>query len=292
MIRWMSLCVLTALLSGPAGAWALDDDPPPPVEKVEGEGNVAFILQMEDEAEGGFAVNPKGDEIAVGIDEWVCFFDPASGGRFRSWQTGRGQVQGMAWTPDGTKLIAGTRSGVFCFDVAAEKVVWSAQGHLSKNPERAKYLKNGSSNGVAVSGDGKRVASIEDEHTTLRIHDAATGTLLKEAEHGIAQASNILGSPDGKHFVVWSDWSKGGIACFRWSDLGEVWRHADARCEAAGAFNAGGSVLALGTSGGGGGTIVLLETTSGKKLGSHGPNGDFDIGGVGFTADGTRVVAA
>jgi len=285
---------LSASLFVFSGAFAQerdDRDAPPPVERVEGEGNVAFRLQLEDEAEGGYAVNPAGDEIAVGIDEWVLFFDPATGGRFRSWRTGRGHVNGLTWTPDGTRLVAGTRTGIFCWNIESEMQVWRAQGHVNPKAKQPEH-EEGASDGVAISPDGKTVVSIEDAHTTLRLIDGATGKVQRHVEHGIKDPSHILASPDGTHFLVWSDWSKGGVVCFRWSDFAQVWRHDALAMEPAAAFTKDGTIAALGVSGGGSGDVLLVETATGSKVESFGPNGDFDIGGVDFTADGTGVVAA
>jgi WD40 repeat protein len=69
----------------------------------------------------------------------------------------------LAFTPDGKTLASSAYSSIRLWDIGSGKQVFSREGHLGKV------------DALAVSPDGKRIASISVDRETLRLWDAATG---------------------------------------------------------------------------------------------------------------------
>jgi WD40 repeat protein/tRNA A-37 threonylcarbamoyl transferase component Bud32 len=175
------------------------------------------------------AWSPDSKTIAVGlIDNTVRLWDPAAGKEVRRLGDNDGEVLGLAWAPDGKRLVSiafgerafrvwdastgklqkrfaveGNGGNAFAVgwspDGKAVAVCFHGEPHGLFDPDTGKPIRaldSGDVVGLAFSPDGKQVATAGSQG--VRLHEAATGkrTLTLEESPG--------GGPAFFHWLTWS----------------------------------------------------------------------------------------
>jgi WD40 repeat protein len=134
-----------------------------------------------------FAFSPDGRALAtIGFDEAVHLFDTATGKATAEFEGEGTNVSALAFSPDGKKLLTGTRSSIRVWDAATGR----HERVLTRDVQWVYSL--------AFSPDGKRLASgggspSGNRNDSTRVWDAATGNMLR----------NVANSNDGRR-VGWS----------------------------------------------------------------------------------------
>jgi WD40 repeat protein len=147
----------------------------------------------------------------------------------------------LALTPDGRTVAFGGTSGAY---------LWHAD-----RPESLQELKHRDPRFVAVSPDGRWVATGSHTDTEVKIWDAGTGSLVRELA---LLGSRVEFSPDG----AWVSSTSGGLALWSVGDWKRAWKAAGDSSSAQ-AFSSDGRVVADGV---GAGVIVLHESASGREV--------------------------
>jgi RNA polymerase sigma factor (sigma-70 family) len=140
--------------------------------------------------------SPDGQTVAsTGPDETIRWWDRATGKVIRkvTWRGPRAVPINwpgrLAFTPDGKTLVASCGDSTLrLWDMATGKQRQGPEGH------------EGGVDAVALSPDGKTLASCSGEDHTARLWDAATGRPLHVLRHP-ASVRRVLFSPDGKRIL-------------------------------------------------------------------------------------------
>jgi WD40 repeat protein/class 3 adenylate cyclase len=174
---------------------------------------------------GGVSFSPDGRSVAVPEQfTGVTIRDVETGAKIRTLKGYDATITSMAFTPDGSRLAAGSGSGqgdpradrtVAVWDVETGDVVMTLTGHGDQT------------SAVAVSPDGRRFATGSYDGT-IRVWDAATGDEQHKLEIG-ASSYAVAFSPDGRFLVSGNDAEK---VLTIWAGdslepLGELRGHAD-----------------------------------------------------------------
>ncbi|KAI0435534.1 WD40-repeat-containing domain protein [Xylaria telfairii] len=194
--------------------------------------------------------SPNGKQLVSGAsDGTIRFWDPVIGTMLREVHTDS-DVNGLAFSPDGSQLASCSDITVGLWDVATGIMRQKLEGHT----ERV-YA-------VAFSPDGSRLASGSYDHT-VRLWDTTTEAvpLAKvDSSHG---AEQVVFSPDGSKLV---SISKGGTIQV-WSPATGACLHSmvddECYCTVV-AFSPDGNWLASGSSRYG--TILLWDLATGAQL--------------------------
>jgi WD40 repeat protein/serine/threonine protein kinase len=139
------------------------------------------------------AFNPDGRLLAISQDGGIAIHDPATGKEVYPFKPAWAPVPGLAFGPDGRIFSSGASDPYLkVWDVAGEK------------PLRAIPHPSGSNVGVAVSSDGRLIASggpIETEHL-VQIWDAQTGLPLQKTPKGhLGFVWTVAFSPDSRYLA-------------------------------------------------------------------------------------------
>jgi WD40 repeat protein/serine/threonine protein kinase len=138
------------------------------------------------------ALSPDGRLLAFGWYSWsnngLAFFDPSTGATLaRLPYSHRGECECLAFSPDGSRLAAGTRGGsVELWDVATHR-------HTASWVEHSNTVV-----GVVFSPDSRRLLSASLDHT-LRQWDLAAGRVV-DVRRGLCSAVSY--SPDGRSIAT------------------------------------------------------------------------------------------
>jgi RNA polymerase sigma factor (sigma-70 family) len=184
-----------------------------------------------------------------------------------------GQATGVAFSPDGRRLLSGGDDGtVRLWDVNTGQEVLRLSGHTAKV------------SAVRFSPDGRRVASGSAD-ATARLWGADSGKELHRLEGGSA-CLDVVFSPDGKR--VLSGWLDGTAQLWDYGGGGPPLR-LEADCRRGLAVSPDGKrALSAGLDE----TLRLWDLETGRELRVFDSAGGRDlIYGVAFEADGRRVVS-
>ena len=109
------------------------------------------------------------------------------------------------FSPDGRYLIvASMRPDIELWNVETRQLEAHFEGHTGNWVEK-----------VAISPDGRYIASFEERSTSVYVWDVASGQLLRKAQSGIGRVSDVVFSPDSQHLYVATE-----TAGLTWSDPG------------------------------------------------------------------------
>jgi WD40 repeat protein len=142
------------------------------------------------------ALSPDGRTLAIAfVYNEVRLVDPMTGKNQgvipRPENPDGGSYGGLAFTPDGKRLVVSDGFGAFVADVATEKVIARLEGHA------------GTVTGIAVSADGKRIATA-DWFGLVRLWDAQTLRSLTPATGHTGSIEHAELSPDGKRLLTFA----------------------------------------------------------------------------------------
>lgn len=216
------------------------------------------------------AFDPKGERLVVEEEGGLRILDPESGEERAKLELEFGGVMGLAFTPDGSTLVAVTAAdGVHFVDAATGKSVRSI-------PDTGTT--------AALSADGKLVAYTTDSSKVARIADAQTlEEILSFSGHAGGIESMVL-SADGKRLFSLDD--EGSLRGWDATDGRQLFEIKGDRAFGL-ALNAEGAMLALQRSDG----ILLIDAASGKEIRKIEADCSVGLGTVVFTPDGKRLAA-
>jgi WD40 repeat protein len=120
---------------------------------------------------------PDGRQLVVG-GMGLTVWDATTGQKVVQWLGPHTRVHGVAYSPDGQRLVSGRPGAVTMWDAATGRELWTQPVGLGRC--------------AAYSPDGRRVAG--SEINTLTVWDAATGQKLWTKRH---RPHNVAFSPDG-----------------------------------------------------------------------------------------------
>jgi WD40 repeat protein len=146
-----------------------------------------------------------------------CYFYQYPDGGGTSICSGSPRDHGMVFTLDGQHLIvASKRPDLELWNVETRKLEGHFEGHTGSWVD-----------GVAISPDGKRIASFERIAATIYVWDIETRQLLWKAKSGVGRILKIIFSPDSQHLYVATQTGKlsksGANPWEGWDDKVRVW---------------------------------------------------------------------
>jgi len=142
----------------------------------------SLTLRGHEQRVNALAANADGSRLASGSqDGTVRIWDVPSGRELAVLCRSSNAVMSVAWSPDGSKLISGSSSGLKIWDIATGK-------ELRAIPAAANG--SGAIRTVAWSPDGRRLAGGDSAHT-IHIWDAATGEAVAELSGHNAQVNCV-----------------------------------------------------------------------------------------------------
>jgi WD40 repeat protein len=219
--------------------------------------------------------SPDGTMLATGHrDATIRFWNVATGKEIRTLTGHANRVVALAFSRDGTMLVSGSWDNVIKF--------WEP----TTGKELGSQSRRGGKRGLAVSSDGKTMAS--SERRTVLLWEATTGKQLFAMQGHEADSFCVVFAPDGKILASAGDdnavrlWDVGTGA-----ELRTLRGHSDAIGSLA--FTGDGMTLASGSNDG---IVTLWEVETGKELAKLRPKLQPKAGRihvVAFTPDGKSL---
>lgn len=133
----------------------------------------------------GLAYSPDGKLLAIGLSKGtVTLRDAGTGRDLRSWSASN-QAVGVAFSPDGARLLTGDPTGIKLWSPDSGKLLFAF-------PEPV-----GEPTDIAFRPDGKRLA-IASTDANIRIWNLESGQLERVVEELTLEPFSLSWSPDGK----------------------------------------------------------------------------------------------
>jgi WD40 repeat protein/uncharacterized caspase-like protein len=230
------------------------------------------------------ARNVLGESLSGGKDKTIKLWDAATGKELRSLEGHTGDVNSVAFSPDGKMIASGSQDKTIkLWDAATGKQLRSLEGQRG-----AQSLFGQGDTGyvfsIAFSPDGRVIASVNQFKTPL--WDAATGKQLRSLERHTTQVDAVTFSPDGK--VIASSTGADTAIKLREAATGMQLHSLPAYGVHSVAFSPDGKVIASGSFADK--TIKLWDAATGRELRSlEGHTGW--VTSVAFSPDG-KVIAS
>jgi WD40 repeat protein len=184
-----------------------------------------------------------------------------------------GDIEGMAVSPDGTRIATGRDGGVAqVWDSRSGQLIHVLHGHTRKIW------------GVAFSRDGSRIGTVASD-STARVWDARSGTLLMTLHHAAVDLNGVSFSPDGSRLATGGANGEIDIWDLRSAQLVRAIR-GHTRYVSSVQYSPDGSLIA---SGGGDFHARVWSATTGQKMIDLDASGFRQVSGVVFSPDGTRL---
>jgi WD40 repeat protein len=233
------------------------------------------------------AISPDGRRIVAGGGRWdpdaqppvfesdLTVWDAETGLEIRALKGHRGPVSGVAFSPDGTRIVTGSNDG--------SAKVWDADAYQelqTLNGHRADVRS------VAFSPDGTRIVTGSNDGTA-KVWDADTYRELRTLMGHRKQVTGVAFSADGSRLVTASEDTTARVWDARtYQELHTLKGHNGAVTSVA--FSPDGSRLVTGS---GDSTAKIWDAETYREL--HTLKGHLDsVRGVTFSPDGTRIVTA
>jgi WD40 repeat protein/uncharacterized caspase-like protein len=232
------------------------------------------------------ARNILGESLSGGKDKTIKLWDAATGKELRSLEGHTGDVNSVAFSPDGKMIASGSQDKTIkLWDAATGKQLRSLEGQRGTQSLFGQG-DTGYVFSIAFSPDGRVIASVNQFLTPL--WDAATGKQLRSLERHTTQVDAVTFSPDGK--VIASSTGGDGMIKLREAATGMQLHSLPAYGVHSVAFSPDGKVIASGDFAFVNKTIKLWDAATGRQLRSlEGHTGV--VTSVAFSPDG-KVIAS
>jgi WD40 repeat protein len=227
------------------------------------------------------SLHPGGRTVLIAVETDGDMFHICgllSGETIKSIAGIKGQVNTLAWSPDGKLFAAGYLDGYIR--------IW--------NSETGEYLHSYVSHGASVtalvwSADGQDLYSGSYDGSLER-WKVGIGTMESFAEKQSGLVRSFSLSPDGRQLAV--SWGWGGVSLWDTRDLAKTWEIPEQanpqQIVNSLAFSPDGRELALGYSSS---PLRIVRTDNGGKLGSYTPDMSFFATSVCWSRDGKTLFA-
>ena len=230
------------------------------------------------------ARNTLGESLSGGKDKTIKLWDAATGKELRSLEGHTGDVNSVAFSPDGKVIASGSQDKTIkLWDAATGKQLRSLEGQRGTQSLFGQG-DTGYVFSIAFSPDGRVIASVNQFLTPL--WDAATGKQLRSLERHTTQVDAVTFSPDGK--VIASSTGADTAIKLREAATGMQLHSLPAYGVHSVAFSPDGKVIASGSSADK--TIKLWDAATGRQLRSLEGHAGW-VWSVAFSPDG-KVIAS
>jgi WD40 repeat protein len=135
--------------------------------------------------------DPSGRFVFAGAQDSTVQRWELAGGRKTSLTGNRSWVRGMTFMPGPRKLITAAYDG---------RLTWWQLDAAAPEPEHVISAHRGWARAVAVSPDGRLVASCGNDHL-VRLWSASDGSPVRDLEGHTCHVYNVAFHPDGRHLV-------------------------------------------------------------------------------------------
>ena len=232
------------------------------------------------------AFSPDGSRLVVGSNDWgtapiglagnVTIWDATTGAQLATLtQAGNGLVRAVAYSPDGSRIVATSGDRVVrVWDASSHAQLLTLTGHAAAVWD------------LAYSPDGTRIVTCAEDRT-VKIWDAATGTELATLTGHTGRLTAVAYSPDGRHIVSGSDedetlkiWDAASS-----TELPPASGHTEV--VNAVAYSPDGTRIVSGSDDK---TLKVWDSTDGTELATLTGHAD-EVWAVAYSPDGTRIVS-
>jgi eukaryotic-like serine/threonine-protein kinase len=186
------------LLASVAGDWEVHDRPGEIIIRAIPSGEVRHLLRGHNGIARAVAFSPDGQLLATGGGEHrtpnqeVILWELATGLESRRFSNLPGGVNGIAFTPDGRRIIASAGKAILAWEVDTGRpaLPFTAPGSTVLC--------------LALSPDGRWIVS-GGEDPSVGVWDVATGRMVRTLRGNFSNATAVAFSPDGQRVAVASN---------------------------------------------------------------------------------------